>query len=51
LIEGQQIRLFYGYFLNWVLNRKVGIDIYANYPFDFAFKEPPLVMKHNELRK
>lgn len=45
LIEGQYIRLFYGYFLNWALSKDTNVDIYSNYLFDYAFKELPLIVK------
>jgi hypothetical protein len=51
LIEGQQTRLFFGFFLNCVINKKWSIEVFANFSFDSSFKETPLIAKHNESRK
>lgn len=37
--------------LNWLIGKKSNIDVYSNYPFDFSFKDTPLIVKHNESRK
>jgi len=50
LVEGQYIKLFFGYFLNWVLSKNINIEIYSNFVFDLAFRETPMVMKLNENR-
>jgi hypothetical protein len=42
VVEGQHIKTFFGYFLNWALKKKSGVDIYANYSFDLAFRQAPL---------
>lgn len=51
LLEGQQIRLFYGFVLNWLIGKKANIDVHANYAFDFSFRDAPLIAKHGETRK
>jgi hypothetical protein len=38
LLEGQQIRLFFGFLLNWALAKKATVEVYANYAFDMALK-------------
>ena len=50
MVEGQYIRLFFGYFLNWVLAKNINIEIYSNFIFDFAFRDVPMIMKLNENR-
>lgn len=51
IIEGQYIRVFFGYLLNWALAKKTAIEAYANFSFDLALRENPLFFKHTEGRK
>jgi hypothetical protein len=50
LIEGQHIRLFFGYFLNWVIAKNLSIEIFSNFLFDYSFREFPLIFKFEENR-
>lgn len=51
ILEGQHIRLFFGYLLNWALAKKAVLEVFANFPFDLGLKEVPLAFKHAEGRK
>lgn len=45
LVEGAYIKLFFGFLLNWIIEKNINIEIYANYLYEMAYIERPLVYK------
>ena len=50
VIEGQYIRLFFGYFLNWTLRSNINIEIHSSYLFEYSFLFQPIITQYEEHR-
>jgi hypothetical protein len=50
VVQGQHIKLFFGYFLNWLIVKKISIEIFSNFGFELACKEPHMVYELVENR-
>lgn len=50
VVQGQHIKLFFGFFLNWLIVKKVALEVFSNFAFELACKEPHLVYELLENR-